>query len=269
MRALLTAVSLLALSGCDGCGPAPHYTFRESPFCAANDPKSATALADYVVVAKWSNGFSVSGTPRQGRPRIVVGDDDIQFAVVECSGPAMPLAGLKTELEKFDESHVPPICPGLKVVTNQRLHARADDRSAALGHSGFFVFPKVALTCSAGTLVRRERYTLGQIIADLHESVWAYASRHEGELPPNFAALATETKAHPLPGDPWGNALTYTMTGGTAVLRSAGPDGKPGSADDIEVTTMTATSSNSITVFEGTDQAMYGDYEAFLKKRRP
>ena len=33
--------------------------------------------------------------------------------------------------------------------------------------------------------------------------------------------------------DPWGNAYLYTEAGGKYQLSSAGPDGKPGTADDI------------------------------------
>jgi general secretion pathway protein G len=35
--------------------------------------------------------------------------------------------------------------------------------------------------------------------------------------------------------DPWGNRYSYTETGGTYRVTSPGPDGKPGTPDDITV----------------------------------
>ena len=64
-----------------------------------------------------------------------------------------------------------------------------------------------------------------------------------GRFPPTLQALVTKTTEQnwngpyvqngKLPTDPWGNQVQYTLREDSYELRSGGPDGQVGTADDI------------------------------------
>ena len=120
-------------------------------------------------------------------------------------------------------------------------------------------FPTVSLPCQDGRMIQANSHTLGQILDDFEESVGAYLSKRR-KLPSTFASLETETKAAPLPLDPWGSAWHWKFERKKLQLLSLGPDKKLGSADDQEILTMTKKKSNHILAFKNSNIGYQDDY---------
>ena len=84
-----------------------------------------------------------------------------------------------------------------------------------------------------GTIVRNLEVALTQFGAD----VGRYPTTAEGlgalVRPPGGSRGWTGPYVKSLPPDVWGNPYTYTLTGGFYRVGSAGPDGKPGTGDDV------------------------------------
>ena len=76
----------------------------------------------------------------------------------------------------------------------------------------------------------------------LSSRIQLYASRHNGELPTDLAALANSVPSGERVSetrlfiDVWGRPVTYEPTGTMFTLRSAGPDGAWRTGDDLAET---------------------------------
>ncbi len=72
-------------------------------------------------------------------------------------------------------------------------------------------------------------------IASYGTAVDLYALDHNDKLPASLNDLASGGRKYikELNKDPWGNEYVYKVTGDTYQVSSAGPDGSPGTADDV------------------------------------
>jgi hypothetical protein len=70
-----------------------------------------------------------------------------------------------------------------------------------------------------------QRFRASKGVDDLRFGIAAYKFEH-GSYPPAVHTIAPET-------DPWGNPYIYRFDDKSFLIRSAGPDGKEGTADDI------------------------------------
>jgi hypothetical protein len=93
-----------------------------------------------------------------------------------------------------------------------------------------FVLSRICADCGKApedwneTYATNLRLKLAAVAKDIH----AFSDRH-GRAPSNLRELYSE-----LPQDPWGNELAYdSRPDGSYSLRSAGPDRKVGTADDV------------------------------------
>jgi hypothetical protein len=62
-----------------------------------------------------------------------------------------------------------------------------------------------------------------------------YALDHENKLPQSLNELVGKKRsyAREISKDPWGHDYVYSVDGNKYTIFSAGPDGKPGTADDV------------------------------------
>jgi len=258
-------LALACLASLAGCGDA-RYKVVDVPFCATDDPARHPDFAKhYVWLGRDGDARTVSGLYQSDGSHHVgaFSHADARMALIEC---AAPVDNHSIEwADQLTADNVPVICGNQRVVFNTTLESVASERATALGYKAFLRFPKVDLPCSDGALVQRSDYSFSQILNDFGESVERYHENHKA-LPPNFAALAADTKAPALPPDPWGTALRFEV-GDAVVLTSAGPDKSFGGEDDITVITKHPTASSSIIVFPDVGHAPTGDYQALLRAR--
>ena len=69
----------------------------------------------------------------------------------------------------------------------------------------------------------------------IDQAAQLYRMQHRGACPPDLEALAKATKAKLQLDDPWGTDYDLSCPDSTrSLVRSAGPDKKLGTADDID-----------------------------------
>ena len=92
----------------------------------------------------------------------------------------------------------------------------------------------VTLTFAGRAEEARIRAAKGDI-ANYNTAIDLYALDHNDKFPSSLQDLAggKRTYVKELNKDPWGNEYIYKAQGSTYSVSSAGPDGSPGSADDV------------------------------------
>jgi general secretion pathway protein G len=83
---------------------------------------------------------------------------------------------------------------------------------------------------------RANRQTAETEAKRLLDQVKSYAMTSSSRKPPsNLDQLVKDGYAEEIPKDPWGNAYTLSVQGNKASVTSPGPDGTPGTEDDVVV----------------------------------
>lgn len=97
---------------------------------------------------------------------------------------------------------------------------------------GFFAWIGVGERRAAGVRQTRAR------LLSVYRAVDTYLADHDGECPPDLAAVAAYARFEGVPRDAWGRPLRLVCPGGDAAvpyqLMSDGPDGRPGGLDRIQ-----------------------------------
>ena len=76
-------------------------------------------------------------------------------------------------------------------------------------------------------------------IASYNTAIDLYALDHNDKLPAGLQDLTAKRKyVKELNKDPWGNDYVYKPTGSTYTVTSSGPDGAPGTEDDVTSTSV-------------------------------
>ena len=86
-----------------------------------------------------------------------------------------------------------------------------------------FLFSLFAVFLDTGSIYRK--FTASAAVDDLRFKIEVFRAQH-GEYPATLDMVSRRT-------DPWGNAYIYQHDNGSFILRSAGPDGREGTPDDI------------------------------------
>jgi len=97
---------------------------------------------------------------------------------------------------------------------------------AAGGVGAYFVKSKA--TAAKQRLAIVDRLNIGSALEMHRMRTGAWPSTAEG-----LGALVKAGELQNVPVDPWGNAYLYELSGDVPSVKSAGPDGKPGTSDDI------------------------------------
>ncbi|HNR34472.1 MAG TPA: type II secretion system protein GspG [Candidatus Hydrogenedentes bacterium] len=95
----------------------------------------------------------------------------------------------------------------------------------------------VTLTFAGRAEEARRRAAKGDI-ASYGTAIDLYALDHNDKYPSSLQDLASGKRKYvkELNKDPWGNDYVYKVSGGSYTVSSAGPDGQPGTEDDVTLT---------------------------------
>jgi general secretion pathway protein G len=94
----------------------------------------------------------------------------------------------------------------------------------------------VTLTFAGRAEEARKRAAKGDI-ASYGTAVDLYALDHNDKFPSSLQDLSNGKRKYlTLNKDPWGNDYVYKVQGGSYSISSAGPDGSPGTEDDVTLT---------------------------------
>ena len=161
MKRLLLLLPLLG-----ACKPS-SYKMIDIPYCRVPagqpyQPFAESAFYLYKADATHHGQGPVSGT----RPTLGLGVSDtvahkqIVFAVVACAPPAGhdPVSVVSSlpdnAASRLSETHVPTVCADQRTLFHGTLKAHDEPTAKARGLDGVIDFPRVPLTCPAGTLER-------------------------------------------------------------------------------------------------------------------